>query len=71
MPATKQIQIDMWYAEIFEPKKYRADATFYPHGSFGYPYRGNIYDESGEIIGDYAASDSCWISENFIIDFGE
>ena len=71
MPATKQIQVDMWYRDKFEPKKYRADATFYPHESFGYPYRGNIYNEDGKAIGDYAAGDSCWIEENFIIDFGE
>ena len=67
----KQIEIDMWYGDKFEPKKYRADASFYPHGSFGYKYRGNIYDENGKTIGDYAANDSCWIQGNFLINFGE
>jgi hypothetical protein len=28
------------------PGKYRADASFYPHGSFGYAYRGNIFNDS-------------------------
>jgi len=62
-----KIKIDIWRDEKFSPKKYRADAYFYPHGSFGYCYRGNIYDGNGRAIGDYGADDSTVIEENFII----
>lgn len=71
MSTKKRVLIDMWYKDKFEPKKYRVDACFYPQGSFGYQYRGNIYNEDGKVIGDYATDDSCLISENFIVDFGE
>lgn len=66
---TKPITIDMWYGDTFTPKEYRADASFYPHGSFGYSYRGNIYNSEGKTIGDYAASDTSAIEENFLISF--
>lgn len=69
--ANQDIKIDMWHGDKFEPGKFRADAVFYPHGSFGYCYRGNIYNDAGEIIGDYAANDSTVIQEHFVIDFGE
>ena len=49
------------------PGRYHADAHFYPHGSFGYCYRGNIYDDSGKSIGGYGANDSVIIEENFKI----
>ena len=62
-------KISMWYGDKFIPMRYHADATFYPHGSFGYSYRGNIYDDSGKKVGDYAASDSCWIEKNFRIEW--
>lgn len=61
------ITIDMWGTRRFTPKKYRADAAFYPHGSFGFCYRGNIYDDTGECIDDYAANDSVAIENNFQI----
>lgn len=63
------VQVDMWGKHRFKPRKYRADASFYPHGSFGYCYRGNIYDEDGNTIGDYAANDSVSIEENFLIEW--
>ena len=64
--------IDMWYGDKFEPKKFKACASFYPHGSLGgYCYAGNIFDENGKTIGDYATSDSEWIEDNFIINFGD
>ena len=63
----KNIKIDMWYGDKFAAKKYRADAAFYPHGSFGYPYRGNIYNDKEKCIGDFAAMDSDIIEQNFII----
>ena len=58
-------KIDMWYGDEFVPKKFHADVSFYPHGSFGFSYRGNIYDDNGKAVGDYAANDSVWISDNF------
>ena len=61
----KKSMIDMWCGDKFEPMKFRADATFYPHGSFGYCYRGNIFGNNGQIIGDYATNDSVWINKNF------
>jgi len=63
----KPFSIDMWYGNRFVPKKYFADASFYPHGSFGYAYRGNIFDKNGKIIGDYGANDGNWIKEKFIV----
>lgn len=65
----KGITIDMWYKHRFTPKKYHADAHFYPHGSFGYCYRGNIYDDVGKRIGDYGAVDSHVVEENFMINW--
>lgn len=63
------MKIDMWYGDDFVKGKYRADASFYPHGSFGYCYRGNIYDDGGKPIGDYASNDSVEIEKAFIIDW--
>lgn len=62
------LTIDMWYGDKFVPRKYGADASFY--GNDG-EYRGNIYNESGKIIGDYTSDNSVLIEENFLIDFGE
>ena len=62
------ITIDMWYGDKFEPMKYGADAWFSDADAV---YRGNIYDDSGKIIGDYTADDSSLISKNFQIDWGE
>ena len=56
--------VDMWYGDTFLKKKYRADAYFSDTDCI---YRGNIYDESGKIIGDYESSVSVWIENNFII----
>ena len=65
----KAIKIDMWDGKKFIPKKYYADAYFYSHGSFGYCYRGNIYDYKGKIIGDYGVDESSVIEDNFIIEW--
>ena len=62
------LTIDMWYGDKFVPRKYGADASFY--GNDG-EYRGNIYNESGKIIGDYTSDNSILIEKNFLIDFGE
>lgn len=64
-----KLLVDMWYGDKFEPEKFRADATFYPQGCFGYHYRGNIFNDDGKIIGDYAAVDSITISRNFLTNF--
>ena len=57
----------MWYDDIFEPKKYYASVQFYRNGGFGFMYRGNIYDDKSNIIGNYRTNDSFWIENNFII----
>ena len=62
-------EIDMWYGDKFVPKKYHADAFFYPHRNFGFSYRGNIYDDTGKKIGDYGANSSVWIQNNFRIEW--
>ena len=62
-------KINMWNGDRFKPMKYYADATFYPHGCFDFCYCGHIYDSLGKMIGDYAASDSCWIEQNFNIEW--
>jgi len=66
---TQETSVDMWYGDEFEPKKYYADSYFYPHGSSGWCYRGNIYNDLGETIGDYATNDSVWIESNFKIEW--
>jgi len=64
--------VDMWYGDKFEPKKYGADAQFYPHGNLnGKSYAGNIYAEDGSIIGDYLSNCSDVIEQNFLINFGD
>ena len=65
---TDKIKIDMWYHDKYEAKQYRADAYFYPHGTLcGDCYAGNIYNDSGAIIGDYSATGSAIIEDCFII----
>ena len=61
--------VEMWYGHEFVPMRFHADAQFYPHGSFGYSYRGNIYSECGKPIGDYASNCSVWIGRNFMIEW--
>lgn len=61
----KKTYIDMWYGDEFQPKKYRADATFIPSEG----YRGHIYNDDGKIIGDYFCEDSVKIEQMFLISF--
>lgn len=61
------IKIDTWHGEEIEPGKYGADAFFSPYDG----YRGNIYNENGEVIGDYHTWDSCAIERVFRIDWNE
>ena len=61
---TQQNKIDMWYGDVFYPKKYHADSFFYPSDAV---YRGNIYNDNGQFIGDYTTNDSVWIENNFIL----
>lgn len=68
----QEMMIDYWYSEKqqpHKPKQYYADASFYPSGSFGYSYRGNIYNSERKMIGDYGTNDSAVIENNFIISF--
>lgn len=67
MRKQKNLIIDMWYGEKFEPKKYYADVVFYPYET-GCCYKGNIYN-NGKVIGDYEANNSQVIEENFIINW--
>lgn len=64
----QDINIDMWYGDKFEPKKYGADAYFHAYETIhGYCYTGNIYDDNDKIIGDYQAMNSTAIEDNFLI----
>lgn len=65
----QKITIDYWKHQKHHPKKYRADASFYPHSSFGYCYRGNIYDDEEKCIGDYGTNDSTEIEKQFVFKF--
>lgn len=60
-------QIDMWYGDVFDPKKHTIDCFF---SDCDCVYRGNIYNENGKVIGDYQSPDSCWIQRFFNINFG-
>ena len=59
------MKIDMWYGDKFKSGKYGADAYFTP----GNGYRGNIYDATGKMIGDYHTWDSVKIQNYFLIDW--
>lgn len=63
-PYGGELHIDMWYGDEFVPNKYGADAYDY-NGRLS----GNIYNEAGKAIGDYTATDSVLVGENFLIDF--
>lgn len=58
--------VDMWYGDPFIPKKYGADARW---SDIDCVYRGNIYDDTGRIIGDYQSPDSTWIQNKFLIEW--
>lgn len=58
--------VDMWYGDEFVSKKYYADCFF---SDLDFQYRGNIYDETGKIIGDYATNKASWVQEKFNISF--
>jgi hypothetical protein len=47
------VRIDYWYKD--GRRAVYADCSFYPNEGV---YRGNVYDNDGNIIGDYTASDS-------------
>lgn len=68
----KPLEVDMWYGDKFEPKKFGADAYFRDQKSWHHPehcYVGNIYNDEGKAIGDYTAADSTIIKENFNIEW--
>lgn len=54
------MKIDFWYDDRRDIAY--ADCTFYPNEGV---YRGNIYDASKNIIGDYTAHDSVEIERRF------
>lgn len=61
---SRKLRVDMWYGHEFEAKKYGADAYF---SDCDCVYRGNIFDDTGKMIGDYETTDSVWIEQNFNI----
>lgn len=58
---------DFWYGDTLEDVK-EADCYFYPNNGY---YAGNMYNNKGEIIGDYTSCDSVKIGEVFPGIFGE
>lgn len=65
MAGKKKMEIDLWYKDEYSWDDITSiTCSFYPHQSFGYSYRGNIYHNS-KPIGDYATNDSCLIEETF------
>jgi len=60
------LDVDMWYGDEFQPMRYGASAVFNDMDS---TTRGNIYNDAGEMIGDYKSNDSALVGKNFPIDF--
>lgn len=58
------LNIDMWYGDEFVPGKFGASVVF---SDLDAEYRGNIYSESGEMIGDFTSDDSVLVEQNFNI----
>lgn len=61
------VKFDFWHDNTFDDVC-DADCRFYPNGGY---YAGNIYDCSGEIIGDYIGTDSVAIERLFPGIFGD
>ena len=59
------MKIDIWYKG---EQVAAADCTFYPGDC---EYRGNLYNASGRIIGDYSSKNSVEIEKHFPGIFGE
>lgn len=55
------MNFDFWYGQTLDDVAF-ADCFFY--GNEGI-YRGNMYDATGRMIGDYSAHDSVLIGETF------
>ena len=53
------MNIDLWYKN---EKIASADCFFCPYDGI---YRGNLYNKSGKIVGDYSAKDSTEIEKRF------
>ena len=72
MLINKDLWIDLWYGDKFEPKKFGADSFFREQKSWHNPnhcYHGSIYDAEGKRIGDYTAASSTVVEENFKINW--
>ena len=61
-----KIYIDMWYDYPLDFNKCRIDVFFSDADCM---YRGNIYDENGKAIGDYATHDSVALEKRFGVKF--
>lgn len=53
--------VDFWYGNTFADVA-DIDCFFYPNAG---TYRGNMYDATGKIIGDYSTRDSMKVSAAF------
>lgn len=60
------MKIDYWYKD--GRKAVYATCTFYPNDCV---YRGNVYDSNGNMIGDFASTDSVEIEKRFPGIFGD
>ena len=59
------MRIDYWYQD--RRRAAYADCYFYPNEGI---YRGNVYDKNGDMIGDYASTNSAEIERRFPGIFG-
>lgn len=55
------MKFDFWYGHTLKDVA-AADCAFYGNDGI---YRGNMYDATGRMIGDYSARDSVLISDTF------
>lgn len=56
-----KLSIDMW-GNHSQHEIVSYDCTFYPNGTY---YAGNLYNASGDIIGDFIGVDSAEIEKRF------
>lgn len=61
------MKIDYWKIDGRKQKAVYADCYFYPNEGI---YRGNVYNEDGQMIGDYSSKDSIEIEKRFPGIFG-
>lgn len=62
------LKIDYWYEDGRKNPAVYATATFYPNEGV---WRGNVFDATGKMIGDYVSDDSVEIERRFPGIFGD